>query len=112
MIPNKANAIFISVLKIAFKENGSWLARIFSKPLPASVKTKTPGKIPTNVVHAKVTKETPKKAGAILTSQKGNKGTNLKKSKVKMNRVILFCRYFLIRMVKLMLINLDQRLRI
>ncbi len=81
VIPKRIKAIFICVLKIVLSEKGSLFSKIFSNPAPANVNTKVPGKIPTRVVHTKVKRETPKKAGAILTSQKGNKGTNLKKSR-------------------------------
>ena len=81
VIPNKTNATFICILKIVLIEKESLFSKMFSKPPPAIVKTKVPGKIPTNVVQKKVINETSKKAGAMLTSQNGNKGTTLKKSK-------------------------------
>lgn len=70
-------------------------------------------KIRKNINFGKTKEKTKKEKLCLLNCETTDSElTNLKKSKVKMNRVILFCRYFLIRMVKLMLINLDQRLRI
>jgi len=63
---------------MVFKEKGSLFSKMFCKPPPAKVKTRDPGRIPIRVVQIKVRSETSKNAGAMLTSQKGNKGTNLK----------------------------------
>jgi hypothetical protein len=78
-IPKQIKAIRISKFKKVEREKGSFDSKMLLRPLPAKVAIIVPGAIPTTVVQKKVRKETLKKAGAILTIQKGKKGIKRKK---------------------------------